>query len=487
MPTNLLASLEFLHPRSLKSLTGPLRRLTTGRLWLQVLIAMALGVTVGTLVNPDMGWVGPKAAVAIGEWVALPGHLFLSFIQMIVVPLILASIIRGVAAATDVQQLKSTGLWLGAYFLAATVLAVTIGISTGLLLKPGAYVDFQTVSQTMATDAPELPAAVGAGSGAGDEGIALQDIPEKITEMLPTNPLGALAEGDMLQIVIFAIVLGLALLSLEPSSAKPLLDLFGSLQAVAMAVVGKAMTFAPVAVFGLLAQAMIKTGPQVLAGLGIYAGAVVLGMTALLVVYLTLVAVLGRRNPLRFFVGIREAFLLAFSTNSSAATMPVTVRSAEEDLGIRPSLAQLIVPLGATVNMGGTALYQGLATIFMAQMFQMELPVSALVALVVTALGASIGTPAVPGVGIVVLATVLNSAGVPLTGLALIIGLDQVLERFRTSLNVTGDLVACVVMDRFMPAKPTRDAEAERSLALERTREVGPGDTIINGVGEGEG
>jgi Na+/H+-dicarboxylate symporter len=481
MVSQLFSSLEHLHPRSLKTLTAPLRRLVTGRLWLQVLIAMVLGVAVGTLLNPDMGWVKRPTALAVGEWIALPGHLFLGFIQMIVVPLILASIIRGIAAASDVQQLKSTGIWLGLYFLGATVVAVAIGISVGLLLRPGDYVDFQTVSARMGAPSEQTRAIGEAASrtAAGEEALGLGDIPGEITEILPTNPIGAIAEGDMLQIVIFAIVLGLALLSLEARSAKPLLDLFGSLQAVAMAVVATAMTFAPVAVFGLLAQAMIKTGPQVLSGLGIYAGAVVLGMSLLLVVYLALVGTLGARNPLRFFAGIREAFLLAFSTNSSAATMPVTVRSAEETLKVRPSLAQLVVPLGATVNMGGTALYQGLATIFMAQMFQMELPVSALVALVVTALGASIGTPAVPGVGIVVLATVLNSAGVPLTGLALIIGLDQVLERFRTSLNVTGDLVACVVMDRFMPAKPSREEEVRESEALERKREVRPMDTVI--------
>lgn len=482
MINNLFGSLGYLHPRSLKVLTGPLTRLINGRLWLQVLVGMVLGVAVGIALTPDTGWVGRATALAIGEWIALPGHLFLGFIQMIVVPLILASIIRGVTAATDVNQLKSTGIWLGVYFLGAAVLAVIIGISVGLVLKPGNYVDMAAIAQGTPSpvDAVELPTETSPGpAGEGQEGSAIQQIPGQIVEILPTNPMGAIAEGDMLQIVIFAIVLGLGLLSLEPRSAKPLVDLFGSVQSVAMSVVGVAMTFAPVAVFGLLAQAMIKTGPQVLAGLGVYAGAVVFGMALLLATYLVLVAFLGARNPIRFFGHIRETFLLAFSTNSSAATMPVTVRTAEENLRIRPSLAQLVVPLGATVNMGGTALYQGLATIFMAQMFQMELPVSALVALVVTALGASIGTPAVPGVGIVVLATVLSGAGVPLTGLAMIIGLDQVLERFRTSLNVTGDLVACVILDRFLPAKPTREAEREHEELLERNRQAEPADTVI--------
>ena len=452
-----LENLEQLHPRNLLNFAHPLRRLIRGKLWLQVLVGMVLGVAAGLMLSPEAGWFREPTARAIGEWIALPGHLFLSFIQMIVVPLILASIVQGIAGATDIQQLKRTGVGIGIYFLIAVVIAAVLGIGVALVLRPGDFVDASALLAS-AGDA-ELPEAA-AELAAGGDGMALSELPGMITGVLPTNPMGAIARGDMLQIVIFSVVLGLGLISLPPRSAKPLLDLFEAVQAVCMAVVGAVMTFAPVAVFGLLAQAMIKTGPSVLAGLGIYAGAVVLGMTLLLVAYLIVVAVVARRNPLRFFVGIREPFLLAFSTNSSAATMPITAKSAA-GLGIRPSIAQFVVPLGATVNMSGTALYQGLATLFMAQMFQMELPLSALVALVATALGASIGTPAVPGVGIVVLATVLTSAGVPLSGLALIIGLDQVLERFRTALNVTGDLVGCTIMERFSPAELSGTDRAE--------------------------
>jgi Na+/H+-dicarboxylate symporter len=292
--------------------------------------------------------------------------------------------------------------------------------------------------------------------------------------------MSSIVEGDMLQIVIFAIVLGIGLLSMTPTSARPLLELFGSIQSLCMAVVGAAMRLAPLAVFGLLAQAMIKAGPQVITGLGVYAAAVIGGMTILLVFYLLIVLLLARRNGWHFLRAIREPFLLGFSTNSSAATMPVTVNCAEEQLQVRPSISQFVIPLGATVNMGGTALYQGLATIFMAQMFQIDLPMTTLVALVVTAVGASIGTPAVPGVGIIVLATILNSVGIPLTGLALIIGVDRLLERFRTSLNVTGDLVACVVMDRYMPARKSRDEEIRQAEEVEQARRESQGDVIIH-------
>jgi Na+/H+-dicarboxylate symporter len=276
--------------------------------------------------------------------------------------------------------------------------------------------------------------------------VGLKDLPSKLTGILPDNPLSSLVKGDMLQIVIFAIIIGIGLLILKPESAKPLSELFESIQQVSMAIVGIAMSFAPIAVFGLLAQSMMKTGPSVLLGLGVYAGSVVLAMLLLYVTYVIVVVLLARKSPLAFVSASREAALMGFSTNSSAATMPITVQSAEQNLGVSSSLAQFIVPLGATINMGGTACYQGLSTLFMAQLFGLDLSTSALTALTVTAVGASIGTPAVPGVGIIVLSGVLSSAGVPLAGLPLILGLDRILERFRTSLNVTGDLAACAVV-----------------------------------------
>ncbi len=476
---NLLASLENVFPRNLKYFADPLRRLIKGRLWLQVLVAMVLGLALGVALSPDSGWLDRGTAFAVGEWLALPGKIFLAVIQMIVVPLIVASIIRGIAAATDVQQFRTTGLWVTVYFLTTTAMAVVIGIGLGLTVKPGSYIDAaalqQSAKQTVETRSIEKAAK----ETTKQEPVKLGDLPDRLTDLLPVNPMSAIVKGEMLQIVIFAIILGIGLLSLAPESAKPLLELFGSVQSVCMAIVGAVMTIAPLAVFGLLAQAMIKTGPQVLTGLGVYSGAVVLGMAVLLLVYMVIAYVLGGVGIRRFFIAIREPFLLAFSTDSSAATMPITIKSAEEKLRVRPSLAQFIIRLGATVNMGGTALYQGLAAIFMAQMFQIDLPLSALIALVLTALGASIGTPAVPGVGIIVLATVLTSAGIPLAGLALIIGVDRILERFRASLNVTGDLVACKVMDRFMPARMTKTEELKQARDVAREQRKTDADVLV--------
>ncbi len=311
-------------------------------------------------------------------------------------------------------------------------------------------------------------------------GVTLTTLPSEIISLLPANPLGAMVEGQMLQVVLFSILLGIALISLEPRTSKPLLDLMGSLQAICMAIVGWMMRLAPYAVFGLLARVMINTGVGVLTGLGVYIAVVLLGMLVLLAVFVAIAVILGRQRPWQFLGDIRDAQLLAFSTDSSAATMPLSIKVAEERLHVPPSISQLVMPLGASVNMGGTALYQGLATLFMAQLFGIDLPLSSLVALVVTALGASIGAPATPGVGIVVLATVLQASGVPLAGLALILGVDQVLERVRCVLNVTGDLVAATVMDRFVSSSQSKSEEFRQQDRLDARRNRTGEDVIAN-------
>jgi Na+/H+-dicarboxylate symporter len=293
-----------------------------------------------------------------------------------------------------------------------------------------------------------------------------------------------MVEGEMLQVVLFSLILGIALMSLAPATSKPLLDLMGSLQGVCMAIVGWVMRLAPYAVFGLLARVMLNTGLGVLVGVAAYVASVLFGMLVLLAVFVGIAMVWGKQRPLRFLQDIRDAQLIAFSTDSSAATLPVSIRTAEERLGVRPSVAQLVMPLGASVNMGGTALYQGLATMFMAQLFGLGLPLSSLVALVVTALGASIGAPAAPGVGIVVLATVLQSSGIPLAGLALILGVDQILERVRCVLNVTGDLVAASVMDRTLPSTQTKGQEERLEEQLERERQRTGADVITETPGK---
>ncbi len=464
--------LEHVHPRNLKTLTRDLRGLIETRLWAQILLGMVAGIGAGLALGPSTGWVDTETAVIIGEWLALPGELFLVVIQMIVIPLVLSSVILGMASSGDMRQLRSTGVGLTAYFLVTTLIATALGITIGLTVRPGDMVAPE-VRASLSGDAPPPE-----GIEPLSTGVEASEVPAAIVGLLPQNPLGAMVQGEMLQVVLFSVLLGIALISIEPESSRPLLDLMTSLQKVSMRIVSMVMRLAPFAVFGLLARAMLKTGPGVLIGLGVYALAVFGALVGLLALYLAIVASLGRRNPFTFLGHIRDAQLLAFSTGSSAATMPVSIQVAEEKLGVRPSTAQLVVPMGATVNMGGTACYHGVATLFMAQLFGMDLPLGALLALMVTSLGSSIGAPATPGVGIMILATVLTAADVPLAGITLVIGLDQILERMRCVMNVSGDLVACVVMDRFGGAPRSREEELAQEAEIEELRTGQPGDVV---------
>jgi Na+/H+-dicarboxylate symporter len=386
------------------------------------------------------------SARAIGNWVAIPGQVFLVLIQMIVVPLVFASVILGIAASENMEQLRKMGLRIAVYFVLTTSLAITIGLAVALVIKPGDFIPGDLVKETMegrtAVAAPEPV-----------DRPTLEELPEAIVDILPQNPLRAMVGGEMLQVVLFAIIFGLALVTLAPQQARPLLNLLSSLQEVCMTVVKWAMLLAPFAVFGLLAQITTKIGIDVLFGMGIYVGTVLLGLLLLLCLYLLIVSLISRRSPWSFLQSVRDVQLLAFSTSSSAAVMPLSIKTAEEKLGVKSSISQFLVPLGATINMDGTALYQGVATVFLAQVFGVELGIDKLLLVVLTTVGASIGSPATPGVGIVILATVLSGVGIPPSGIALIIGVDRILDMSRTAINVTGDLTACTVMDRWVGGK----------------------------------
>jgi Na+/H+-dicarboxylate symporter len=255
----------------------------------------------------------------------------------------------------------------------------------------------------------------------------------------------------MLAFVILAGFYGIALVTIPQSVAKPFLDLMIALQEIAMKVVSWAMKLAPYAVFGLLCDIMIRVGLDAITGMAVYMGTVLLGLVLLGVFYLVIVLIFGRMSPAKFMQSTREALLLAFSTSSSAAVIPLSLKIADDELGVAPPVSKFVIPLGATINMGGTALYQVCAAVFLTQVFGIDLSVGALVTLIATAVGASIGSPSTPGVGIVILATILQGIGVPSAGIALIIGVDRILDMSRTAINVAGDLTACVIMDRLLP------------------------------------
>lgn len=454
--------IEAVHPRNLKHLTTHLHALVQNKLWLQIIIGMLLGLLAGVVFGPSFALVSRDTAEVVGNWLAIPGKFFLTMIQMIVVPLVFASVIRGIAANENIKQLKSIGLKLVVYFLITTTIAVTIGVTLASVIQPGQFVDFAPAASEVS--AGEVRSEV---SGSP---ISLRTLPESIISVLPDNPLSAAVEANMLQIVLFSIVVGIALINLRPRKAKPLLDVLGSLQSVSMRIVRWTMYIAPLAVFGLMAQLTIQTGFDSLFGVGVYITTVVIGLALMLSVYLLIAFIFGGWSPIAFLTRIREVMLLAFSTGSSAAVMPLSIKTVEEKFNVRPSVSQFVVPIGATVNMDATALFQGIATIFLTQVYGLELGLGVLLALIFTVIGSSIGAPATPGVGIVILSVVLQSVGVPLEGLALIIGVDRILEMMRTSINVAGDIVASIVMDRIGRVAKTLKQEQDTEAACEQQR-----------------
>lgn len=463
--------LEKLHPKPLTHLVKHLHGLIQGRLWIKILIGMFLGLVAGVFLSPHMGLINENTAEIVGSWLALPGNIFLGLIQMIVVPLVFASIIRGLASSEDLDHLRRLGTRLVFYFVFTTTVAIIIGIGVTTLLQPGKFIDKSlTASEgelTVPGEEEDIP-------GAPD----LDSLPDIVISLLPENPLGAMVRREMLQVVLFSIIIGLALVAMVPRQARPLMELMGSLQEVCMTVVRWAMYLAPLAVFGLLAQITIKVGLEALVGMGAYVGTVLLGLIILLGFYLLLAWVFGRNNPLFFLNAVREVQMLAFSTSSSAAVMPLSMQTAEEKLKVRPSISELLIPLGTTINMDGTALYQGAATVFLAQVFGTELGLPALLLIVVTTVGASIGSPATPGVGIVILAMVLQSVGIPASGIALILGVDRILDMSRTAINVTGDLTASVVMDRWVGGSKSCDEQMEEEKKRDEVR-AATGDDVI--------
>ena len=435
--------LELLQPRSLKYLSDHLQKLVAGRLWLKVVIGMGLGIIAGIMLGPSANLVGRTTAVVLGNWLALPGQLFLVLIQMIVVPLVFASVILGLSATESIEQLKRLGIWVVGFFIITTTFAIGIGINLAIVIKPGSYIDNALISSAVGTKP--------AGSTADIQSFgSWHELPQKVIGLLPTNPLSSMVESQMLQVVIFAVIFGVALLMTEPARSRPLIDFLNALQEVCMTVVRIAMNIAPVAVFGLIAQLTSKIGLEALLGMAVYVCTVLLGLFCLLILYLLLLFVTATQKPLAFLEKSRDVILLAFSTSSSAAVMPLSIKTAEEKLGVRPSIAQFVIPVGATINMNGTALYQGVATIFLAQVFGVDISPAGMSVLVVVAVGASIGSPGTPGVGIVILSMILSSVGIPPAGIALIIGVDRILDMSRTAINVTGDLVTCILMNHWL-------------------------------------
>lgn len=434
--------LPFINLQPISRLTQSIQHLVEKQLWAKVLAGLVLGILAGVLLGPDLKLVNSQVALLVVNWLALPGGLFLAIIQMIVVPLVVASIIRGLANSGGMTRLKRLGFWGAGYFLATTAMAVCIGLFLALAVDPGQYISSEAVQQALGKMDPSsisVPAVPGAA-----------DLPSKIVSLLPHNPMASMVSGEMLQVILFAIIFGIALINTDTDKSAPLFDLLGSIQEVCMQIVSWTMRLAPYAVFGLVARLTAMVGIDVLAGIVVYAACVLGGLLLMLVAYLVLAVTAAGVKPMVFLRNARELMLLAFSTSSSAVVMPLTLKTANEKFGVNHSVAGFLVPLGATVNMNGTALYQGVATVFLASVFGVDLDAMDLLFVVVMAVMASVGSPATPGAGVIILAMVLEGVGVPAAGLALLLGADRILDMCRTAVNVTGDLTACIVLNRWV-------------------------------------
>lgn len=438
----------------LKNISEQFEKMINGRLWLKVMLALVLGVLAGILLGPDLGLVSAAAVKTITSWLALPGQIFLAAIQMIVVPLVVASIVLGLAANNNPAAMKKNGLIAITFILLSTAIAAAIGIFLALNIQPGHFVDASSL----------IESGVAEGANIVAKGFpAASELPSKVSGLIPKNPLASMATGEMLQVILFSAVLGAALISIPAQQSKPLFDLFSALQEVSLRIVSWAMLLAPLAVFGLIAQLVANLGIEVLAGIAIYVFAVILGLLIVACMYFA-VAKVTSGQPLKvFFINVRELLLLAFSTSSSAAVMPISLNVVEEKLKVKPEISRFLIPLGATINMTGTAMYQGVATVFLAQIFNVDLSLFNYVFIVTMAVAASIGSPATPGAGIIILSMVLEGVGIPAAGIAIILGVDRILDMCRTSINVLGDVVACTTVQYFSPQGASVEKHSEGS------------------------
>ncbi|WP_096154148.1 MULTISPECIES: dicarboxylate/amino acid:cation symporter [Bacillus] len=383
---------------------------------LQIAVAFILAILVGI-------FMGEKASI-----VQPLGDLFLRLIRFIIVPLILSTIIVGITSAGDMKKLSRLGGKTITYYLITGLLAVTIGLGAGLIFSPGSGIDI-TLNET-AAEPKESPGVI-----------------NTLLNIIPTNPLESLVTGSILQIIFFAIFLGIGIV-IVGEKARPVLHFFEGLSEIMYKITAIVMKLVPIGIFGLLAPIVGTYGLAILLPLiKVIIAMAVAAIIHVAIVYSLAVKTFGKMSPLHFFKGIFPAAAVAFSTCSSAGTLPVTMKNTQENLGVSKETSSFVLPLGATINMDGTAIYLGIATLFIAQYFGVDLSFTQLLMVALVATLASIGAAGVPGAGMVMLTMVLAAVNLPLEGIALIAGIDRILDMMRTSVNVMGDASGCVVIE----------------------------------------
>ena len=401
---------------------------------------MALGVVFGALLS-----FVPNGSEFIKDYIKPFGTIFINLLKLIAVPLILASLIKGVSDLKDISKLSQMGGRTILTYLITTLTAVTIGLILVNVIQPGKSISVETrneLVQAYSTNTQEKQAAAAKQKEAGPLNA--------LVEMVPSNIfLAASNNRNMLQVIFFALFFGIGMILLPRKKIKPVKKFFDSFNNIILKLIDMIMLAAPYGVFALLAALVVEAPSlELFQALALYAITLLLGLAAMIVVYIMIIRVFTNKKVDFFMKGIAPAQLLAFSTSSSAATLPVTMECVEENLGVDKEVASFVLPIGATINMDGTSVYQGVAAVFIAQAFGLDLSLSAQLGIVFTATLASIGTAAVPSAGIVMLVIVLAQAGIPEAGLALIFAIDRPLDMCRTVVNVTGDAAVSMIVGK---------------------------------------
>tara|TARA_B110000263_G_scaffold88762_1_gene77562 strand:+ start:707 stop:1987 length:1281 start_codon:yes stop_codon:yes gene_type:complete len=410
----------------------------------KIIIGLILGLLFGILAA-SQGWGG-----FTNDWIAPFGKIFINLLKLIAVPLVLSSLITGVASLSDLKKLSRIGGKTITIYLVTTAIAVTIGLIAVNILEPG-----ETVPEDMKIKLQNTYQSAASGKLEAAQEVKERSVLQPVVDMVPSNFFSSASNNrNMLQVVFIAIIVGIALIQIPKDKSRPVLEFMEGINDLVIKLVDNIMLLAPIGVFALIADTItsvagnnINNVIELLSALGFYMLAVIMGLLIHMLITYSVVLKLFSKMPLKkFYQGIAPAQLLGFSTSSSGATLPVTMECCEDELGVSEEVSSFVLPLGATINMDGTALYQAVAAVFIAQTLGMDLSIGAQLTIVLTAVLASIGTAAVPGAGIIMLVIILEAINVPSAGIALILGVDRILDMMRTVTNVTGDASVAVAV-----------------------------------------
>lgn len=403
-------------------------------LYTKILIGLLAGIVFGVLAK-ELGF-----SDFVSSYIKPIGSAFIRLISMVVVPLVFASLLVGTASLNDIRKLGRIGVKTLAYYLCTTIIAIIIGLLLANTLRPGAGLSEEARIKLIQSSSEETSVKI-------KTDLKTPTVMDILWDIIPTNPFKAFVEGKMLQIIFLALMSGICLGLIGSERGQPVINFFEGINEVVIRVVHIIMKLAPYGVFALISTVTADFGFGILLILLKYSVVVIVGLILhVMIVYSSAIKIFSKQKIGTFFKGIRPAQLIAFSSASSSATLPVTMECTERDLGVSGEICSFALPLGATINMDGTALYQGVSTVFITQVYGMSLTPAQQLTIVLTALLASVGTAGTPAAGVITLAIVLKSIGVPLEGIAIIMGVERILDMCRSVVNVTGDASCAVVV-----------------------------------------